>query len=162
MGCFVDLKRLGSALVAQNSRPADVNDIFGCNVRLGVAHAHGCALVLPGGRRGKRHGHPREKCWRAGSRHGSVVPVGGWLHLNAGLPCPDGSKANRRRDPARLREHVATFFIAVQRLRAKYRKVTWFAENVVRAEFAGTMKYEVVNHVSFSAERRKRAYFPIL
>jgi hypothetical protein len=31
--CFVDLKRLGSALVAQNSRPADINDIFGCKRR---------------------------------------------------------------------------------------------------------------------------------
>ena len=55
----------------------------------------------------------------------SVVPADGWLHLNAGLPCQDGSKANRRGDPARLREHVATFFIVVQRLCAKYRKVAW-------------------------------------
>ena len=55
----------------------------------------------------------------------------------------------------------------VQRwLRAKYRKVAWFAENVVCAEFAGAMKvlipgskYKVVNHASFSAENRKRAYF---
>ena len=38
-------------------------------VRLGVAHAEGCPLVLPGGRRGERHGHPCGKCWRAGSRH---------------------------------------------------------------------------------------------
>ena len=65
-----------------------------------------------------------------------------------------------------MREHVATFFIVVQRLRAKYRKVTWFAENVVCTEFVGTMKvlfpeakFAVVNHASFSAERRKRAYF---
>ena len=56
---------------------------------------------------------------------GLAVPADGWLHLNAGLPCQDGSKANRRPHPARLREHVATFFIVVQRLRAKYRKVTW-------------------------------------
>ena len=54
---------------------------------------------------------------------GSAMPADGWLHLNAGLPCQDGSKANRRPHPARLREHVATFFIVVQRLRLKYRKV---------------------------------------
>ena len=98
---------------------------------------------------------------------GSAVPADGWLHLNAGLPCQDGSKSNRRRDPARLREHVATFFIVVQRLRAKYRKVAWFAENVVCTEFVDTMKvlfpeeaeFAVVNHASFSAEKRKRAYF---
>jgi hypothetical protein len=30
VGCFVNLKRLGSALVAQKFRPADINDIFGC------------------------------------------------------------------------------------------------------------------------------------
>ena len=62
-----------------------------------------------------------------------AVPADGWLHLNlnAGFPWQDGSKANRRRDPARLPEHVATFFVVVQRLRAKYRKVAWFAENVV-------------------------------
>ena len=65
-----------------------------------------------------------------------------------------------------MREHVAMFFIVVQWLRAKYRKVAWFAENVVCAEFIGTMKvlfpeakFEVVNHASFSAERRTRAYF---
>ena len=97
---------------------------------------------------------------------GSAVPADGWLQLNAGLPCQDGSKADRRRHPARLREHVATFFIVVQRFRAKYRKVAWFAENVVCAEFADTMKVlfpeaklAVANHASFSAERRKRAYF---
>ena len=67
---------------------------------------------------------------------GSAVPADGWLHLNAGLPCQDGSKANRRPHPARLREHVATFFIVVQRLRAKYQKVAWFAENVVCADRA--------------------------
>ena len=71
---------------------------------------------------------------------GSAVPADSWLHLNAGLPCQDGSKANRRPHPACLREHAATFFIVVQRLRAKYRKVTWFAENVVCTEFVGTMK----------------------
>ena len=92
---------------------------------------------------------------------GSAVHADGWLHLNAGLPCQDGSKANRRPHPARLREHVATFFIVVQRLRAKYRKMAWFAENVV-----GTMKvlfpeaeFAVVDHASVSAEKRKRAYF---
>ena len=97
---------------------------------------------------------------------GSAVHADGWLHLNAGLPCQDDSKANRRPHPARLREHVATFFIVVQRVRAKNRKVTWFAENVVCTEFVGTMKvlfleakFAVVNHASFSAEKRKRAYF---
>ena len=95
----------------------------------------------------------------------SAVTADGWLHLNTGLPWQDGSKANRRRNPARLREHFTTFFIVEQRLSAKYRKVTWFAENVVCAEFIDTLKvlfpeakYEVVNHASFSAERRKRAY----
>ena len=39
-----------------------------------------------------------------------------------------------------MREHVATFFIVVKRLRAKYRKVAWFAESVVCGEFIGTMK----------------------
>ena len=38
-------------------------------VRLGVAHAEGRPLVLPGVRRGERHGHPCGKCWRAGNRH---------------------------------------------------------------------------------------------
>ena len=71
---------------------------------------------------------------------GSAVPADDWLHLNAGLPCQDGSKANRRPHPARLREHVATFFMVVQRMRAQYRKVAWFAENVACAEFVGTMK----------------------
>ena len=58
------------------------------------------------------------------------------------------------------------FFILIQRLRAKYRKVTWFAENVVCPEFVDAMKAlfpeancALVNHASFSAERRKRAYF---
>ena len=32
-----------------------------------------------------------------------------WVHVNAGLPCNDGSGANPRRDPSRLMEHVATF-----------------------------------------------------
>ena len=98
---------------------------------------------------------------------GLAVPAAGaWVHVNAGLPCQDGSKANRRRKPAQLREHVATFFILIQRLRAKYRKVTWFAENVVCPEFVDAMKAlfpeancALVNHASFSAERRKRAYF---
>ena len=61
---------------------------------------------------------------------------------------------------------MATFFILIQRLQAKYRKVTWFAENVVCAEFVDAMKAlfpeancALVNHASFSAERRKRAYF---
>ena len=38
-------------------------------LRLGVAHAEGCPLVLPGGRHGERHGDPCGKCWRAGSWH---------------------------------------------------------------------------------------------
>ena len=43
---------------------------------------------------------------------GMAVPAAdAWVHVNAGLPCQDGSKANRRRKPAQLREHVATFFI---------------------------------------------------
>ena len=67
---------------------------------------------------------------------GLAVPAAdAWVHVNAGLPCQDGSKANRRRKPAQLREHVATFFILIQRLQSKYRKVTWFAENVVCPEF---------------------------
>ena len=98
---------------------------------------------------------------------GLAVPAAGaWVHVNAGLPCQDGSKANRRRKPNQLREHVATFFILIQRLQAKYRKVTWFAENVVCAEFVDAMKAlfpeancALVNHDTFSAERRKRAYF---
>ena len=58
---------------------------------------------------------------------GLAVPAAdAWVHVNAGLPCQDGSKANSRRKPAQLREHVATFFIFIQRLQAKYRKVTWF------------------------------------
>ena len=86
--------------------------------------------------------------------------------MNAGLPCQDGSKANRWRKPTQLREHVATFFISIQRLRSKYRKVAWFAENVVCPEFVDAMKAlfpeancALVNHASFSAERRKRACF---
>ena len=97
---------------------------------------------------------------------GSAVPADDWLHLNAGLPCQDGSKANRRPHPARLREHVVTFWIVVQRCLEKYRKVTWFVENVVCPEFVDTMKmmfpgaeFALVNHSSFSAENRKRAYF---
>ena len=39
-----------------------------------------------------------------------------WVHVNAGLPCNDGSAANPRRDPSRLMEHVATFFLVIQRL----------------------------------------------
>ena len=98
---------------------------------------------------------------------GLAVPAAdAWVHVNAGLPCQDGSKVNFRRKPAQLREHVATFFILIQRLQSKYRKVTWFAENVVCPEFVDAMKAlfpeancAVVNHASFSAERRKRAYF---
>ena len=48
---------------------------------------------------------------------GLAVPAAGaWVHVNAGLPCQDGSKVNHRRKPAQLREHVATFFIFIQRL----------------------------------------------
>ena len=72
---------------------------------------------------------------------GLAVPAAdAWVHVNAGLPCQDGSKANHRRKPAQLREHVATFFIFIRRLQAKYRKVTWFAENVACPEFAEAMK----------------------
>ena len=53
---------------------------------------------------------------------GLAVPAANaWVHVNAGLPCQDGSKANRRHKPAQLREHVATFFIFIQRMQAKYR-----------------------------------------
>ena len=98
---------------------------------------------------------------------GLAVPAAGaWVHVNAGLPCQDGSKANRRRKPAQLREHVASFFIFIQCLQAKYRKVTWFAENVACSKYAETMKalfpeatFLMVNHAAFSAEKRKRAYF---
>ena len=99
---------------------------------------------------------------------GLAVPAAdAWVHVNAGLPCQDGSKANRRRKPAQLREHVATFFIFTQRLQAKYPKVAWLAENVVcSSEFVEAMKalfpeaiFALVNHASFSAENRKRAYF---
>ena len=72
---------------------------------------------------------------------GLAVPAAdAWVHVNAGLPCQDGSKVNHRRKPAQLREHVATFFIFMQRLQAKYRKVTWFAENVACPEFVEAMK----------------------
>ena len=47
---------------------------------------------------------------------------------------------NHRRKPAQLREHVATFFIFIRRLQAKYRKVTWFAENAACPEFVEAMK----------------------
>ena len=98
---------------------------------------------------------------------GLAVPAAGArVHVNAGLPCQDGSKANRRRKPAQLREHVATFFIFIQRWQAKSRKVTWFAENVACSKYVGAMKapfpeaaFLMVNHASFSAEKRKRAYF---
>ena len=50
---------------------------------------------------------------------GLAVPAAdAWVHVNAGLPCQDGSKANRRRKPAQLREHVAAFFIFIRRLEA--------------------------------------------
>ena len=45
------------------------------------------------------------------------------LHINAGLPCNDGSKANPRRDPPKLLEHVATFFFVVRRLQERFAKV---------------------------------------
>ena len=63
-----------------------------------------------------------------------------WVHVNAGLPCNDGSGANPRRDPSRLMEHVATFFLVIQRMRARFGKVTWFAENVPCGAFMTTMK----------------------
>ncbi len=46
----------------------------------------------------------------------AVHAADAWVHVNAGLPCQDGSKVNHRRKPAQLREHVATFFIFIQRL----------------------------------------------
>ena len=37
---------------------------------------------------------------------GLAVPAAdAWVHVNAGLPCQDGSKVNFRRKPAQLREH---------------------------------------------------------
>ena len=39
-----------------------------------------------------------------------------WLHINAGLPCNDGSNANSRCDPSKLLEHVATFFFVARHL----------------------------------------------
>ena len=73
---------------------------------------------------------------------GSTVPDPDrqWLHINAGLPCNDESKANLRRDPSKLLEHVATFFFDVRRLQERFAKVTWFAENVVCESFVATMK----------------------
>ena len=90
-----------------------------------------------------------------------------WLHINAGLPCNDGSKANPRRDPSKLLEHVATFFFVVRRLQERFAKVTWFAENVVCEPFVAAMKalfppdsvHEVVDSGQFTTEQRKRAYF---
>ena len=89
-----------------------------------------------------------------------------WLHINAGLPCNDGSKANPRRDPSKLLEHVATFFFVVRRLQERFAKVTWFAENVVCEPFVAAMKalfpnsvHEVTDSGWFTAEQRKRAYF---
>ena len=98
---------------------------------------------------------------------GLAVPAAdAWVHFNAGLPCPDGSKVNHRWKPAQLREHAATFFIFIQRLQAKYRKGTWFAGNVACPEFAEAIKalfpqatFVMLNHAPFSAETRKRAYF---
>ena len=98
---------------------------------------------------------------------GLAVPAAdAWVHVNAGLPCQDGSKANSWRKPAHRREYVATFFIFIQGLQAKYRKVAWFAESVVCSEFVGAVKAPfpeatcaLVHHASVSTERRKRAYF---
>ena len=89
-----------------------------------------------------------------------------WLHINAGLPCSDGSKANPRRDPSKLLGHVATFFFVVRRLQERFAKVTWFAENVVCETFVATMKalfldsvHEVIESGRLTAEQRKRAHF---
>ena len=99
---------------------------------------------------------------------GLAVPAAdAWVHVNAGLPWRDGNeKVNHRRKPAQLREHAATFFIFIRRLQAKSRKVTWFAENVACPAFVEAMKalfpeatFVMLNHASFSAEKRKRAYF---
>ena len=98
----------------------------------------------------------------------SAVPEGErqWLHLNAGLPCNDGSKVNPRRDENRLIEHVATFFIIVQRMRSSFEKVTWFVEDVNCSAFVMAMKglfpgaaHVVVDSARFTPERRVRAYF---
>lgn len=63
-------------------------------------------------------------------------------------------------------EHVATFFLVIQRMRARFGKVAWFAENVPCGAFMTTMKalfpecaHEVVDSANFSGEHRKRAYF---
>ena len=89
-----------------------------------------------------------------------------WLHINAGLPCNDGSEANPRRDPSKLLEHVATFFFAVRRLQERFAKVTWFVENMVCKPFVATMKalfpdlvHDVTDSGRFTAEQCKRAYF---
>ena len=89
-----------------------------------------------------------------------------WLHINAGLSCNDGSKANPRHDPPKLLEHVATFFFVVRRLQERFAKVAWFAVNVVYEPFVATMKalfpdsvHEVIDSGRFTAEQRKRAYF---
>ena len=72
---------------------------------------------------------------------GLAVPAAdAWVHVNAGLPYQDGSKVDHRRKPAQLREHVATFFIFIQRLQAEYRKVIWFAENAACPEFVEVTK----------------------
>ena len=88
------------------------------------------------------------------------------LHINAGLPCKDGSKANPHRDPPELLEHVATFFFVVRRLQERFAKLAWFVENVVCEPFVATMKVlfpdsvpELIGSGWFTAERRKRAYF---
>ena len=90
------------------------------------------------------------------------------LHINAGLPCNDGSKVNPRRDPPKLLEHSATFFFIVPHayIQERFTKVTWFAENVVCEPFVATVKvlfpdsvHEVIDSGRFTAEHRKRAYF---
>ena len=99
----------------------------------------------------------------------SAVPEGErqWLHLNAGLPCNDGSKVIPRRDENnRLIEHVATFFIIVQRMRSSFEKVAWFVEDVNCLAFVMSMKglfpgaaHVVVDSARFTPERWVRAYF---
>ena len=88
------------------------------------------------------HPHVPVVKYEMGEREDTLALICRYVHLNARLPCQDGSKANRRPHPARLREHAATFFTVVQRLRAKYRKVAWFAENVVSKKQRGVFVCE--------------------
>ena len=89
-----------------------------------------------------------------------------WLRIiNAGLPCNDGSKANPRRDPPKLRAR-RDVLLRLRRLQERFAKAARFAENVVCELFVATMKalfpdsvHEVIDSGRFTAEHRKRAYF---